>query len=823
VINMSGFQDASDNDSNESFYCPITGALMVDPVIDTDGNTWERSAIAEWITRRGLSPITRNSLSVDELVPNRALKDAIDRERNSLAAARSSSATAVLDINSEDPSVQFPELQLRVDGVPYSDIDPSDTSGDVLFLSNIISTATRERTPTDIVVCIDISGSMDSEASAAGVESSGLSMLDIVKHAVRTIVEVLNPCDRLGVVAWSSGARVVTELTSMSARGKQTTISKVNDLQVEGMTNIWDGLKAGLDLLDGRTDTIVGGLPGRSRNASVFLLTDGVPNIEPPRGYIPTMQRYKDQHGGKYPGIVNTFGFGYSLKSDLLSAYASEGSGTYAFIPDSGFVGTIFVNALANCLTTVTESAVLSVSCDANGANMKSLSEGDVAADFGGDEIVFSRKTVQNGQAYGSVVRVSGNSDISPDSFICSLKYHRVCRDRGREELSIRVAGEGSLADTTESVKQEVALEAFRYLAIEAISFSLENFNENDIAFGSSKVRVVIALIKEYMERHVEVPAVNYSGEHGKTPSSAHKRLKDLLVDLEGQILEAISTKEYFEKWGGHYLRSIRCAHERKQCNNFKDPGVQHYGNVVFGETRDAADDAFSSLPPPVPCHRNDSYRYGASRAVGSAAPMSMSSWNRPDNVCFHEVAKVHMLNGGRKFARDVHRGDILEGGGRVRCVVKTIITTGYADLVRLPCGLLITPWHPVKLAGQWVFPVQAGSLIRTPCEAVYSFLVEKDGGEWPYAESLFVDGAVCATLAHGIQDTPTVSHDFFGNLRVVEALQQCEGWNEGIVTFQDNANGMPGFLVREANSGMVVDLITTMALSVESTPVHAI
>ena len=35
-----------------------------------------------------------------------------------------------------------------------SDIDPSDTSGDVLFLSNIISTATRERTPTDIVVCI---------------------------------------------------------------------------------------------------------------------------------------------------------------------------------------------------------------------------------------------------------------------------------------------------------------------------------------------------------------------------------------------------------------------------------------------------------------------------------------------------------------------------------------------------------------------------------------------------------------------------------------------------------------------------------------------
>ena len=167
----------------------------------------------------------------------------------------------------------------------------------------------------------------------------------------------------------------------MSVRGKQSAISKVKELHVEGSTNIWEGLKTGLNMLDTRSDTIVGGLSDRSRNASVFLLTDGVPNIEPPRGYIPTMQRYKDQHEGKYPGIVNTFGFGYNLQSDLLSSYAAEGTGTYAFIPDSGFVGTIFVNALANCLTTVARSAVLSVSCDASGATIKSLSEGEVAAE----------------------------------------------------------------------------------------------------------------------------------------------------------------------------------------------------------------------------------------------------------------------------------------------------------------------------------------------------------------------------------------------------------------------------------------------------------
>lgn len=38
---------------------------------------------------------------------------------------------------------------------------------------------------------------------------------------------------------------------------------------------------------------------------------------------------------------------------------AVEGGGSYAFIPDSGFVGTVFVNALANTLVTVAQPALL--------------------------------------------------------------------------------------------------------------------------------------------------------------------------------------------------------------------------------------------------------------------------------------------------------------------------------------------------------------------------------------------------------------------------------------------------------------------------------
>jgi hypothetical protein len=51
---------------------------MQNPVIDREGYSYDESAIRKWLTRQEISPITRNPMSVDDLVPNRALKQAID-------------------------------------------------------------------------------------------------------------------------------------------------------------------------------------------------------------------------------------------------------------------------------------------------------------------------------------------------------------------------------------------------------------------------------------------------------------------------------------------------------------------------------------------------------------------------------------------------------------------------------------------------------------------------------------------------------------------------------------------------------------------------
>ena len=56
-----------------SFVCPITQAVMEDPVMTADGHTYERAAIEQWLASHNTSPLTGLPLSTHELVPNEQL------------------------------------------------------------------------------------------------------------------------------------------------------------------------------------------------------------------------------------------------------------------------------------------------------------------------------------------------------------------------------------------------------------------------------------------------------------------------------------------------------------------------------------------------------------------------------------------------------------------------------------------------------------------------------------------------------------------------------------------------------------------------------
>eukprot|EP00339_Tiarina_fusa_P018124 CAMPEP_0117025910 /NCGR_PEP_ID=MMETSP0472-20121206/19096_1 /TAXON_ID=693140 ORGANISM="Tiarina fusus, Strain LIS" /NCGR_SAMPLE_ID=MMETSP0472 /ASSEMBLY_ACC=CAM_ASM_000603 /LENGTH=383 /DNA_ID=CAMNT_0004732763 /DNA_START=61 /DNA_END=1212 /DNA_ORIENTATION=- len=60
---------------SDGFYCPITLGMMHVPVIDPQGYSYEKVAIENWIRVNGDSPVTRESLSIEQLIPNVAVSN----------------------------------------------------------------------------------------------------------------------------------------------------------------------------------------------------------------------------------------------------------------------------------------------------------------------------------------------------------------------------------------------------------------------------------------------------------------------------------------------------------------------------------------------------------------------------------------------------------------------------------------------------------------------------------------------------------------------------------------------------------------------------
>jgi len=65
------------SDIPDEFICPITYELMRDPVVLSDGHTYERSAILEWLRKHGKSPLTGGTLTTKTLTPNYCLRKLI--------------------------------------------------------------------------------------------------------------------------------------------------------------------------------------------------------------------------------------------------------------------------------------------------------------------------------------------------------------------------------------------------------------------------------------------------------------------------------------------------------------------------------------------------------------------------------------------------------------------------------------------------------------------------------------------------------------------------------------------------------------------------
>ena len=684
----------------DEWFCPIGRELMTDPVIGPDGVTYERVNIERWLATNSTSPMTRDPMPAGSLIPNMALKHTI---------------ASWLSANPE--RIGHPIVAPPIPTVPGFTKHPLEIKACLYNRElhvDLIPPQTATRQPICFIAILDNSGSMgESAGMAEGTENFGFTRMDLTKHAAHTILETLQPQDMFALVTFSTEARIVLQPTQVTDDNKVRIKTSINGISPDSSTNIYDGIRKAASIAN---------LPEMAgKHIVAMMMTDGYPNMDPPRGILPTLATMRMVN----PWTLHTFGFGYNLDSVLLENIAKWGRGLFGFIPDCSMVGTVFINFLAHMLSVVVPNAELT--CNMTFADGTSTSE-----------------TVQLGPI------------ISGQSRHVALPMST----RSDDPRSVSVVYEGA----THAAEPVAELSEFVRCYTDykrLIRTMIDNGGGPDVANP---------LLEAFVTKY-----------RGSTNDNIKAIVRDVQSDTEGegQISLASTTPAHFKRWGGHYMRAYLRSQELQQCMNFKDPGLQIYGGDMFHTIQTDADNIFCTLPPPKPSG-HPMLRSGTASLMATAALASMSVFHNASSGCFHGDNMIMMADGSVKKVRDVVVGDHVKtprASARVRYTVecrsnaKSQPMTQYGELS-------ITPWHPIRVGGEWKFPADVASYTSRLVKVVHNFVLDSD-------HIVIVGGVECCTLAHGFKG-PVIEHAYFGDTVLNDLRVKAGGAESGHVVYEN-------------------------------------
>lgn len=470
---------------------------------------------------------------------------------------------------------------------------------------------------------------------------------------------------------------------------------------------------------------------------------------------------------------IHTFGFGYSIRSELMQSIAEIGHGSYAFIPDAGMIGTAFVHSAANLYSTLGTSTKLEIKLSGD-VPFKATSGMSLQAGEYGSFLELGN--LQYGQSRDLVLICP---DGIPDDTTITVKltYRTATR-------ALRCAQAAAVFSDTPSLDPGLACYHMHRAQICTYLSSLFPLQENGEHTTLSKpsdlnnARASLSTIAKSLQ----------SSEFSDRPN-VRSLLDDLVGDEpHGQVLKALQDgsegyqNNFWKKWGRHYLPSLLHAHQRQACNTFKDPGPLLYGkdSPLFIKCRDELDAAFDNLPPPKPSRPEKVvHTYDRNGAVTGTVRIphrerSMRSWNSRSTPCFEGNCLVTMGGGEKLPIKNLKPGMLVWtplGSRAIAAIVRTKVRGEKQKLCRIG-ELLVTPWHPIKREGRWVFPAQVAQRSFSFKGSVYSILL----APFQHAEghAIEIGGQVCVTLGHGLvgrSKNDVRAHPFFGNYgRVVVA-----------------------------------------------------
>jgi Ca-activated chloride channel family protein len=196
----------------------------------------------------------------------------------------------------------------------------------------------EERGDVVLTFVIDVSGSMSYE-----------NRLELVKKALRLLVEQLRPTDEIGIAVYGSNGRALLEHTPVAEA--DYIMHAIDRLQPEGATNAEEGLLIGYRMASQAFNP--------EAINRVILCSDGVANVGH-TGPDSIMEQIREHaREGIY---LTTVGFGMGNYNDvLMEQLADSGDGFYAYVDSIEEAERVFVHDLTSTLQVIARDAKVQV------------------------------------------------------------------------------------------------------------------------------------------------------------------------------------------------------------------------------------------------------------------------------------------------------------------------------------------------------------------------------------------------------------------------------------------------------------------------------
>lgn len=208
-----------------------------------------------------------------------------------------------------------------------------------------------DRSGLDLVAVLDVSGSMGDDCK-----------IDMMKSAMRFVIQKLSPIDRLSIVVFSNDGERRSELRSMTEASKQALFKIVDDLKADGATNIKAGLLTALQVLAKRRTKV-------DRVVSIMLMSDG-------------QQTDGDAAEVDVSDVpVYTFGFGRDIPKVLTQVAVKSLGGVPSVAFETDGLTKAFSQIIAGLLSVVVQNLKLKVVSIPGDSTIESITAGSYPKD----------------------------------------------------------------------------------------------------------------------------------------------------------------------------------------------------------------------------------------------------------------------------------------------------------------------------------------------------------------------------------------------------------------------------------------------------------